>query len=92
MVTNNNKLMPESIDTIVNAFANRDDIQYLCRLVDYDEIKDHNYNLSVTTYVEQENKREKVDIKKLNAEIKEIVAKEQELRDAIDRIIEEIEE
>ena len=91
MVTNN-KLMPESIDTIVNDFANRDDIQYLSRLVDYDEIKDHNYNLSVTTYVEQENKREKVDIKKLNAEIKEIVAKEQELRDAIDRIIEEIEE
>jgi len=42
--------------------------------------------------VEQEDKREKVDIVKLNAEIKEIVAREQVLRDAIDKIIAEIED
>ena len=90
-VTNNNKLQPEHIDTIVNAFAKREDIQYLCRLVDYDEVKGQKYNLSVSTYVEQEDTREKIDIVKLNAEIKEIVAHEQVLRDEIDRIIAEIE-
>ena len=90
-VTNNNKLLPENIDTIVNAFTDRKDIQYLCRLVDYDEIKSQNYNLSVSTYVEQEDTREKIDIVKLNAEIKEIVAREQVLRDEIDKIIAEIE-
>ena len=47
--------------------------------------------MSVSTYVEEEDKREKVDIVKLNAEIKEIVAREQILRDEIDRIIQEIE-
>ena len=83
--------MPENIDTIVNAFTDRKDIQYLCRLVDYDEIKSQNYNLSVSTYVEQEDTREKIDIVKLNAEIKEIVAREQVLRDEIDKIIAEIE-
>lgn len=36
--------------------------------------------------------REKIDIVKLNAEIKEIVAREQVLRDEIDKIIAEIEE
>ena len=66
-------------------------MDYLCRLVDYDEVKENNYNLSVSTYVEQEDTREKVDIKKLNAEIKEIVAREQVLRDEIDKIIAEIE-
>lgn len=90
-VTNNNKLLPEHINTIVNAFTKREDIQYLCRLVDYEEIKDQNYNLSVSTYVEAEDTREKVDIVKLNAEIKEIVAREQVLRDEIDKIIAEIE-
>lgn len=90
-VTNNNKLTPENIENIVNAFTNREDIEYMCRLVSYDEVKGENYNLSVSTYVEQKDTREKVDIVKLNAEIKEIVAREQILRDEIDKIIIEIE-
>ena len=90
-VTNNNRLLSEHIDTIVDAFAKREDIEYFCRLVDYDEIKEQNYNLSISTYVEQIDTREKIDIVKLNAEIKEIVAREQVLRDEIDKIIAEIE-
>lgn len=90
-VTNNNKLLPEHIDKIVDTFANREDVEYLSKLVDYDEVKEQNYNLSVSTYVEPEDTREKIDIQKLNAEIKEIVAREQVLRDEIDKIIVEIE-
>lgn len=90
-VTNNNRLLSEHIDTIVDAFAKREDIEYFCRLVDYNEIKEQNYNLSISTYVEQKDTREKIDIVKLNAEIKEIVAREQVLRDEIDKIIAEIE-
>lgn len=90
-VTNNNRLTPENIDTIVETFTKREDVQYLCRLVPYDEVKAQGYNLSVSTYVEQEDKREKIDIVKLNAEIREIVTREQALREAIDRIIAEIE-
>lgn len=90
-VTNNNKLTTENIDHIVNTFTKRDDEPYFSRLVSYDEVKDENYNLSVSTYVEQEDKREKIDIVKLNAEIKDIVAREQVLRDEIDKIIAEIE-
>lgn len=90
-LTNNNKLLPEHIDIIVDAFIKRENLDYLCRLVDYDEVKEQNYNLSVSTYVEQENTREKVDIINLNAKIKEIVAREQVLRDEIDKFIAEIE-
>ena len=57
----------------------------------YDEIKDNEYNLSVGTYVEPEDTSEEVDIAKLNARIKIIVDKEQELREAINRLIAEIE-
>ena len=90
-VTNNNKLTPENIDHIVDAFTAREDKKYFCKLVTYDEIKEANYNLSVSTYVEQEDKREKIDIKELNQRIKKIVVREQILRDKIDKIIAEIE-
>lgn len=90
-VTNNNKLTPENISRIVDVFANREEIEYFSHLASYDEIVENNYTLSVSTYVEAEDTREVIDIVKLNAEIKEIVAREQILRDEIDKIIAEIE-
>ena len=90
-ITNNNVLSEENINRIVETFAERKDIEHFSRLVSFNEIDENNYNLSVSTYVEAEDKREKVDIVKLNAEIKEIVAREQVLRDEIDKIIGEIE-
>ncbi len=91
-VTNNNKLTDENINKIVDIFASRDEIKHFSHLAAYKEITENSYNLSVSTYVEAEDTREKIDIVKLNAEIKEIVAREQVLRDEIDKIIAEIEE
>jgi len=90
-VTNNNKLTQENTDTILNAFIDRKDKEYFARLVPNSEIAKQDYNLSVSTYVEQEDTREKIDIVTLNAEIEKIVAREQVLRDEIDKIIAEIE-
>ena len=90
-VTNNNKLTQDNIKRIVDTFARREEIVHFAHLADYDEIAENNYNLSVSTYVEAEDTREKIDIVKLNAEIREIVAREQLLRDEIDKIIAEIE-
>lgn len=90
-VTNNNKLTPENIDRIVGVFAKREDVAHFSHLADYAEISENDFNLSVSTYVEPEDTREKIDIKKLNAEIAEIVAREQVLRSEIDKIIAEIE-
>ena len=76
---------------IVDIFANRTEEQYFSRLVAYEEIKEQEYNLSVSTYVEAEDTREKIDIVQLNAEIAQIVAREEVLRAEIDKIIAEIE-
>ena len=89
--TNNNKLSKENIENIVKAYAERKDIEYFAKLVSLEEIRNEKYNLSVSTYVEQEDTREKIDIVKLNEEIKEIVAREEVLRNEIDKIIAEIE-
>ena len=91
-VTNNNKLTQDNIDKIVDCFANRKEIKHFSHLANYEEVVENDYNLSVSTYVEAEDTREKIDIVKLNAEIKEIVAREEVLRKAIDDIIAEIED
>ena len=87
----NNKLSPENIAHIVEAFTARQDKEYFCKRVTCDEIKAANYNLSVSTYVEREDKREQIDIKDLNEKIKKIVAREQGLREKIDKLIAKLE-
>lgn len=87
----NNKLTDANIADIVNEFTTRAEAAHFAHLASYDEIVQNDYNLSVSTYVEAEDTREFVDIVKLNAELKEIVAREQVLREEIDRIIAEIE-
>lgn len=89
--TNSNKMTNENIEKILKFYTDRKDVDYTVKLVDNDEIKNQNYNLSVSTYIEKEDIREKIDIKVLNAEIEKIVAREDVLRKEISKIIEEIE-
>ena len=86
-VTNNNKLTEENIRHIVDEFVSRADVDHFARCVPYEEIAQNEYNLSVSTYVQPEDTREVIDIVKLNAEIEQIVAREQVLRDEIAKII-----
>ena len=90
-VTNNNKLTEENIRRIVDEFVSRADVDHFARCVPYEEVAQNEYNLSVSTYVQPEDTREVIDIVKLNAEIEQIVAREQVLRDEIAKIIAEIE-
>lgn len=89
-VTNSNKLTAENIDAIYSCYMERLEKEHFSKVVTYDEIAEQDYNLSVSTYVEQEDTREVIDIKELNREISEIVAREQVLRDEIEKIIAEI--
>lgn len=91
-VTNNNKLMPENIDSIVQNYTNRQDVDYYSKLASYQDVVNNEYNLSVSIYVAQEDKKEKIDIVKLNADIEKMVSHIDELRKSIKNIIKEIEE
>lgn len=90
-VTNSNKLAADNIDRIVDLYACRQDAPHSASLVDNADIAAHDYNLSVSTYVEKKDTREAIDIGALNAEIEDIVAREEVLRKEIDAIVEEIE-
>jgi len=90
-VTNNNKLTDDNIGKIVATYVNHETTNNFSTLVPNSEIAEKDYNLSVNMYVEQEDKREALDILELNAEIDRIVAREDILRREIAAIIAEIE-
>lgn len=89
--TNNNVLLPEHIDRILDIFGNKEEVQYVATLVDNAQIAENDYNLSVSSYVEAEDKREIIDINKLNTEVTETVKRIDTLRADIDEIIKELE-
>lgn len=89
-VTNNNKLTQNNIENIVRIFTERKDIAYTAKVVKNAGIAENDFNLSVSTYVEKEDTREKIDINELIKKIDEIVAREEVLRREIKKIIAEI--
>ena len=89
--TNNNILDNSNIENILNQFRDRTDKEHFARYVDTSEIKENDYNLSVSNYVEKEDTREVIDIKVLNQEIEETVKKIDSLRQSIDNLVKELE-
>lgn len=88
---NNNILTSEHIERIMQVFDSKAEEVHFAKNVEYETIAQNGYNLSVTSYVEAKDTKEKIDIKKLNEELKITVAKIDQLRKEIDAIVEEIE-
>ena len=88
--TNNNVLTDEHIARIIDIFADKEEVQYVATSVSNDLIAEKDYNLSVSSYVEAEDKREIIDIVQLNAEIAQTVARIHALRTSIDEIIKDL--
>jgi len=88
---NKNKLSDANRQRILQAFIDRKDQAHFARLVHNQAIAENDYNISVSSYVEQENTREAIDIEQLNAQIAEMVIKQNHLRVAIDEIVADLE-
>lgn len=88
--TNNNLLEDKHIEKIMAMFHSKQDVEHVSKSIGNNKIAENDYNLSVSSYVEVKDTREKIDIKVLNAEISETVAKIDKLRADIDLIVKEI--
>ena len=88
---NKNKLTADNQRKILDAYAERKDIEHFARLVDAEKIAGDSYNIAVSSYVAQKDEREAIDIVRLNAEIAEIVERQAALRTQIDAIVAELE-
>jgi type I restriction enzyme M protein len=89
-VTNNNELTDSHIQKIMYMFDNKVDVEHIAKSIDNFKIAENDYNLSVSSYVEAKDKRDKVDITKLNEEIATTLEKINALRISIDAIVNEI--
>jgi len=88
---NKNKLADANVQKILDAFVARKTIPHFAKLVENGDIAANAYNIAVSSYVEQEDTREAVNIRALNAEIAQIVARQAALRVQIDAIVAELE-
>lgn len=88
---NKNKLTAEHQQKILDVFTTRNEVPHFTKLVHNETIGENGYNIAVSSYIEAEDTREVVDIVALNAEIQEIVARQQVLRTEIDAIVADLE-
>lgn len=90
--TNNNVLDKKHINKIIEIFDKKEDEEAITKSIDNKQIAKNDYNLSVSSYVEAKETRKETNIKDLNEHIRKIVARENELRSEIEKIIAEIDE
>lgn len=87
---NKNKLTEDNQNRIFNIFKDRKEEQYFSCLVPIEDILNNDANLSVSSYVEQEDTREVINIKEVNASLQQLIAEGNELNEKIDKIIKEL--
>lgn len=88
---NKNKLTGVHQQKILDAFTARKSIDHFAHLMDNGDIAENGYNIAVSSYVEQKDEREAIDIRQLNTDIAQIVARQAELRVQIDAIVADLE-
>lgn len=89
--TNNNVLYDNHIEQIMQMFDTKKDVEHIAKTIDNSLIAANDYNLSVSSYVEAKDTREKIDIVQLNKQVAITVKKIDKLRADIDNIVNEIE-
>ena len=90
-IGNKNKLTDANVETILNTFAERKELENFSKTIPNEQIAKNDYNLSVSTHIEKADNSEKIDIDKLNNELDNIVIRQNELRAQINSIIEDLE-
>ena len=84
---NKNKMLLDHQRKILDAFTGRQNIDHFACMVENGDIAANGYNIAVSSYVEQADASEAVDIRELNEKISGIVARQTELRKQIDAIV-----
>ena len=89
--TNKNKLSEENINNIVNLLFERKTVENKSYLATYEEIKENDYNISVNSYLKSNINEVKIDIEEVNKKLAEIVPRQQQIRNELEKIIKELE-
>lgn len=89
--TNNNLLLDKHVEQIMEVFDSKENVDHFAKSVPNETVAVNDYILSVSSYVDVKDTREVVNITQVNSELKDTVAKIDELRKEIAEVVAEIE-
>ena len=85
-----NVLRTEDIDKVLKAYKNREFEDKYAYVATMDEIKENDYNLNITRYVDTFEEEEPVDLKKVSEELKQVDSEIVEIDEKIKAFCEEL--
>lgn len=89
--TNKNKLSEENINNIISLLKDRKSVENKSYLATYKEIKDNDFNISVNSYLKANTEDTNIDIEEINKKLAEVVPRQQQIREELEKIIRELE-
>ena len=69
---NQNKLLPEHLDKIIDAFTQRQNIEKYAKVATLQEVKDNDYNLNIPRYVDTFEAEDEIDLNAIAQQLKEL--------------------
>jgi type I restriction enzyme M protein len=89
-LSNMNQLRDEDISRIVETFDSFAELEKYSQVVDLDEVKENDYNLSVTRYVDIFDPPEPIDIQQVWNQLKELEAQRNQTEDKLESYMKEL--
>jgi len=89
-VGNKNKLREEDLAKIVTTFDDYKDVDKYANIIKKGEIKENDYNLNISRYVDTKNEEEKIDVQAVIKEIDELKNKEIEIENNLNAFLKEL--
>jgi type I restriction enzyme M protein len=87
---NQNKLRPQDIEHIIEAFQNRGNEPKYSKVTTLEEISENEFNLNIPLYVDTAEDEQQIDIKAVKKEIETLEAKLSETRREMDQYLKEL--
>ena len=87
---NQNTLRSENIEKIVKVFGQYEDVEKYARVVTLEEIKNNDYNLNITRYIDKSEEEEQVDIESVIREIAELDVRQADIKTKLNGYLREI--
>lgn len=87
---NQNKLLDTHIDKIANTYSTYTDVDKYMRVVDLAEIKENDYNLNISRYIDTSEPEAEIDLKAVRLNIATLESKEQEIDLKLEQFLKEL--
>jgi len=89
-VGNKNKLREEDLEKIVSTFDAYKDVDKYAKIITSEEIKENDYNLNISRYIDTNNEEEEINMQTVIKEISELKNKEIEIESKLNIFLKEL--